>query len=187
MIFKSTVGKFFLMVSIVGASVLAGAQAQAAERASPPQRASEKYWLLVDEFADGAVHVAYAKRFVQLHEVSMTDGQCQRYSHILVAYAGQLAAVTRAGVSAKREFWNDVRAYSISIIGTPGVSIPGRETSKYWVTTGSEAEDRDLRQLVSLEIDEARSQSIRPAGYSPSAIDPNCRIASQELTRQAER
>jgi hypothetical protein len=185
MIFKSTVGKFFLMMSIVGASIIASVQTQAAQPSL--QRGAEQYWLLVDEFADSAVHVAYAKRFIQSHEGPLTNRQCQQYSHVAVDYAGQLAAVRRTGVSAQSEFWNDVRAYSISIIGTPGVSIPGRKTSKYWVTTGSEAQDRDLRQLVSLEIDEARSQLIRTSGYPPSAVDSNCRTASQELTRQAER
>lgn len=186
MIFKSTVGKFFLMVSIVGVSLTASAQTQPAERALLPQRGSGEYWLLVDEFADSAVHVAYAKRFMRVHEGSLTDALCQRYSRILLAYAGHLAAVKQAGVSTQSEFWNDVRAYSISMIGPPGAPIPGRETSKYWVTTGSAAEDRDLRRIVSLEIDQARSQMIRTAGRSPSAINSNCRPAPQELTAQAE-
>jgi hypothetical protein len=184
MMFNSNVAKFFLMVLIV--AVTASAQMQEAERASLPERGSENYRLLVDEVADGAVHVAYAKRFVQVHEGSLTGRQCQQYSHILVAYAAQLAVVRRAGVSPQSKFWNDVRAYSISTIGAPGVPIPGRETSKYWVATGSEAQDRELRRTVYLEIDEARSQLIRTAGYSPSAIEPNCRTASQELTTQAE-
>jgi len=183
MSFKSAVDTFFLMLSIVGASVIANAQAQAAERAS---LASEQYRLLVDEFADGAVHVAYAKRFVQVHEASLTGRQSQQYSHILVAYTRQLAAVRRAGVSAQSEFWNDVRAYSSSMIGAPGVPIPGRKTSKYWVTTGSESEDREVRRIVSLELDEARSH-IQTAGYSPSGIVPDCRTASHELITQAER
>jgi hypothetical protein len=187
MIFKSTVGKFLLLVWIVGASVIANAQTQAAERAALPKRGSERYWLMVDDFADSAVHVAYAKRFVQVHERSLTNQQCQQYSHIAVDFADSFAAVRRAGVSAQREFWNDVRAYSITLIGPPGVPIAGRETTKYWVTTGSESEDRELRRSVSLEIDEARSQLIRTAGYSPSAIDGNCRTAPQELTTQAER
>jgi len=95
MIFRSTVGKCFLTVSLFGASVTASAQTQAAERASLPQHASEQYWLMVDELADGAVHVAYAKRFVQVHEGSLTGLECQQYSHILVAYTRQLAAVRR--------------------------------------------------------------------------------------------
>jgi hypothetical protein len=188
MSFKSTVGTFFLMLSIVGASVIgSSAQTQSVERPSLPKRGSENYRLMMDEFADSAVHVAYAKRFVQVHEGSLTGRQCQQYSHILAAYAGQMATVTRAGVSPQSEFWNDVRAYSIGMIGAPGVVIPGRKTSEYWVTTGSESEDRELRRIVSLEIDEARSQLIRTAGYSPSAIDGNCRTAPQELTTQAER
>jgi hypothetical protein len=153
------VGRFLKILLIVGPSVIASAQMQAAERASLPQRGSEKYWLLVDEFADDAVHVAYAKRFVQSHEGSLTGRQCQQYSHISVDYVNQLAAVRGARVFAKRAFWNDVRAHAISMIGAPGVPIPGRETSKYSVTTGSEAEDRELRRIVSVEIDE-RSFSV---------------------------
>ena len=187
MIFKSMVGRFLKMFLILGASVMAGAQTQAAERASLPQRGNEKYWLVVDEFADRAVHFAYAKRFVQVHEGSLTDRQCQQYSRIAADYADQLAALRQAGVSAQTEFWNDVRAYSISMIGAPGVPIPGRRTSNYWVTTGSEAEDHELHRIVPLEIDEASSQLIRTGGYSPSALKPDCRTAPQELTAKAER
>lgn len=187
MIFKRMVGRFLKILLILSASVIAGAQTRVAERASLPQRGSEKYWLVVDEFADGAVHFAYAKRFVQVHEGSLTDRQYQQYSRIAVDYADQLAAVGQARVSAQSEFWNDVRAYSISMIGAPGVPIPGRRTSKYWVTTGSEAEDGELRRIVSLEIDAASSQLIRTGEYSPSALKPDCRTAPQELTAKAER
>jgi hypothetical protein len=187
MIFKPMFGRFLKMFLILGASVMAGAQTQAAERASLPQRGNEKYWLVVDEFADRAVHFAYAKRFVQVHEGSLTDRQCQQYSRIAADYADQLAALRQAGVSAQTEFWNDVRAYSISMIGAPGVPIPGRRTSKNWVTTGSEAEDHELRRIVPLEIDEASSQLIRTGRYSPSALKPDCRTAPQELTAKAER
>jgi hypothetical protein len=181
------VGRSLKMLLILAASVVACAQTQAAERASLPQRGSEKYWLVVDEFADGTVHFAYAKRFLQVHEGSLTDRQCQQYSRIAVDYADQLAAVIQAGVSAQSEFWNDVRAYSISMIGAPGVPIPGRRTGKYWVTTGSEAQDRELRRIVALEIDESSSQLIRTGGYSPSAVRPDCRTAPQRLTTKAER
>jgi hypothetical protein len=35
---------------------MAGAQTQVTEGASLPQRGNEKYWLVVDEFADVAIH-----------------------------------------------------------------------------------------------------------------------------------
>ena len=175
MIFKSVFPKFVMSLSILGVSVVAGAQAKKPEGATLPPRGSDKYWLVVDEFADHAVHFAYAKRFVQLHERSLTDRQCRQYSPIAVDYGDQLAAVRRAGVSAESEFWNDVRVYSISMIGAPGVPIPVHRTSNYWVTTGSEAEDRELRRVLSLEIDEA----LPTSGYSPSASRPDCRTAAQ--------
>jgi hypothetical protein len=174
------------MLLIFSASVIAGTQTQAAERQSLPQRGSEKYWLVVDEFADRAIHFAYAKRFVQLHERSHTDRQCQQYARIAANYADQLAAVGRAGVSAESEFWNDVREYSIRMIGTPGVPIPVHRSSKYWVTTGSEEEDRELRRIVSLEIDEASSQFVPTGEYSTSALSPECRSAGQEPTAKAQ-
>ncbi len=174
------------MLLILGASVIAGAQTQPAERESLPPRGSEKYWLLVDEFADHAVHFAYAKRFVQLHEGSLTDRQCQQYSRIAVDYADQLAAVKQAGVSTQSGFWNDVHVYSIGMIGAPGVPIPVHRTSKYWVTTGSEAEDSELRRIVPLEIDEASSQLIQRNGNSPSVLTPDCRTAAQEPTAKAQ-
>ncbi len=180
MIFKSMVGRFLKTLLILGASAIAGAQTQAAERASLPQRGSEQYWLVVDDFADRAIHFAYAKRFVQLHEGSLTDRQCQQYSRIAVDYADQLATVRQAGASAQSEFWKDVRVYSISMIGAPGVPIPVHRTSKYWVTTGSEADDSELRRIVPLEIDEASSQLIRTGGYSPSALTPDCRTEAQD-------
>jgi hypothetical protein len=172
---------------ILGASVIAGAQTQGAELASVShaQRGNDKYWQTVDEFADRAVNFAYAKHFVQVHEGSLTERQCQQYSRMSVEYADQLAALKQAGVSSDSEFWNDVRAHSISMIGGLGVSIPDRPTSKYSLTTGSEAEDRELRRIVSLEIDETRSQLIWITGYSASAVEPNCRTASQTLTTQA--
>lgn len=167
------------MLLIIGASVIAGAQTQATEGGLLPQRGSDKYWLVVDEFADRAIHFAYAKRFVQLHEQSLTDGQCQQYSRIAADYADQLAAVKQTGMSAESGFWNDVREYSISMIGPPGVPIPVHRTSNYWVTTGSKAEDRDLRGIVLLEIDEASSQVV-------SAANPQCRDAGQESTEKAQ-
>ena len=184
MTFKSIVGSSLMMLLILSAPVIAGAQTQSAERASVRQRGSEKYWL-VGEFADSVVHFAYAKRFVQVHEGFLTDRQCQQYSRIAVDYANQLASVREDGVSAQIEFWNDVRAYSISMIGAPGVPIPGR-TSKHWVTTGSEADDRELRRMVSLEIDEISSQLIRTVRYSPLALKPECRTALQEFTAKAQ-
>lgn len=177
MICKSMVGRTVKTLLMLGASVIAGAQTQRAERASLSHRGSGKYWLVVDDFADRAVHFAYAKHFVQLREGTLTDRQCQQYSRIAVDYADEWAAVRQAGVSAQTEFWNDVRAYSISMIGAPGVPIPGRRTNNYWMTTGSEAEDRELRRLVSLEIDETSSQLIRNGEYSPPALNPDCRTA----------
>jgi hypothetical protein len=126
--------KFLMILSILGVSVIADAQTQATKEASLPLRGSEKYWLVVDEFADGAIHFAYAKRFIQLHERSLTGLQCQQYSRIALDLADQLAAVRRAGVSAENEFWNDVRVYSISLIGGPGAPIPVHRTNSYWLT-----------------------------------------------------
>ena len=79
-------------------------------------------------------------------------------------------------MSAQSSFWNDARLYSISMIGAPGVPIPAHRTSKYSVTTGSEAEDRELRRMVSLEIDESRSQLVsdgRIFAFSFKARLPN--------------
>ena len=174
----SMVGTFFKVLMIFAPSVIAGAQTRATEGPSLPQRGSEKYWLVVDEFADRAIHFAYAKRFVQLHAGSLTDRQCQQYSMIAVDYADQFAAVKQAGGSAQIEFWYDVHVYSISMIGAAGVPIPVHRTSNYWVTTGSEEEDRELRRVVSLEIDEVASQFLT-SGYSPSALKPDCRTAAQ--------
>lgn len=185
--FKSVFHKFLLILSILGVSVIAGAQTQATEGAALPRRGSEKYWLVVDEFADLAIHFAYAKRFVQLHEGSLTGRQCQQYSRIAVDYGDQLASVIRAGVSAESGFWNDVRVYSISMIGAAGVPIPVHRTSNYWGTTGSEAEDRELRRIVSLEIDEATSHLLPTSGHSPSALKPDCRTAAQQSTALAQR
>ena len=61
--FKSVFPTFLMILSTLGGSVMAGAQTQVTEGASFPQRGSEKYWLVVDEFADVAIHFAYAKRF----------------------------------------------------------------------------------------------------------------------------
>jgi hypothetical protein len=186
MIFIWAVGRFLKMFLILGAVVIAGAQTQTAERQSLPQRGSEKYWLMVGEFADAAVNFTYAKHFVQVHEGSLTDRQYQQYSRIAVDYRDQLAAVRQVGFSAQSEFWNDVRAHSISMIGASGVPIPGRRTSKYSVTTGSEVEDRELRRTVSLEIDESRSQVIRTTEYSRSALELDCRNADQKPTANAQ-
>jgi hypothetical protein len=126
--------------------------------------------MLVYEFADRAVHFAHAKRFAQLHERSLTDRQCQQYSLIAADYVDQLVAVKEVGMPAQSAFWNDVREYSIRMIGPPGVPIPVHRTSNYWVTTDSEAEDHDLRRIVSLEIDEASSQLLPTGQYSPLAL-----------------
>jgi hypothetical protein len=183
MIFKSIVGRLLAMWLILGASLIAGAQTQAAERASLPQRGSEHYWTAIDELADTAVQFAYMKRFVQLHEGSLSEPQCRQYSRIAVNYAEQLAAVTQGGLSAESEFWNDARAYSINMIGRPGVPIPAGRSSKYWVTTGSEAGDRELRQVVSFEIEEGSSHLIRTGIQFPSVLQLNC--ASPAQTRMA--
>jgi hypothetical protein len=89
---------------MLGVSAIGFAQTQAVGKASFPQRNSEKYWLVVDEFADGAVHLAYATRFVQLHEGALTDRQCHQCSRIIVDYVHQLSALRQAGV-AQSEFW----------------------------------------------------------------------------------
>jgi len=98
---KPVFPKFLMILSILGLSVIAGAQTQATKGASLPQRGSEKYWLAVDEFADRAIHFAYVKRFVQLHERSLTGLQCQQYSRIALDVGDQLAVVRRARVSPK--------------------------------------------------------------------------------------
>jgi hypothetical protein len=179
--------KFLVILSILGVSVVAGAQTLATKGASLPPRGSEKYWLVVDEFADGAIHFAYAKRFVQLHERSLSGLQCQQYSQIALDFADQLAAVRRAGVSAENEFWDDVRVFSNSMIGTPGAPNPVHRSTNYWVTTGAEAEDRELRRLVSLEIDDVSSQMTLTDGYSSLALKPGCLPADPEPTIKAER
>jgi len=185
--FKSVFPRSLTILSILSVSVLAAAQTQATEGASLPQRGSEKYWRVVDEFADVTIHFAYAKRFVQLHESSLTGRQCQQYSRIAADYGDQWAAVRRAGVSAESEFWNDVRVYSISMIGAPGAPIPVHRTSTYWVTTGSEAGDGELRRLVSLEIDRVSSQLALTGGYSSSSMKTGCLATGQDPTIQAQR
>src|SRR5215475_14465917 len=74
---KSMVGTLCKVLLIFALAVIAGAQTPAPEGPSLSSRGSEKYWLVVDEFADRAVHAAYAQRFVQLHEGSLTARQCQ--------------------------------------------------------------------------------------------------------------
>lgn len=186
MILKSKARGSLKMLLILGASVIAGAQTQPTERQSPSSRGSERYWLEVDEFADRAIHFAYAKRFVQLHEGLLTDRQCTQYSRIAADYADQLGAVKQAGMFVPTGFWNDVREYSISMIGAPGVPIPIHRTSNYWVTTGSQAEDRELQRLVSLEIDNASSQ-LMTGGNSPLALKPDCLPAAHEQAVKAQR
>ena len=181
---KSRVRNFLKMLLIVaGVSAIACAQTPA-DQTSIPQFGTEQYWTLVDEFADRIVNFAYTQYFVQVHEGSLTERQCQQYSQMAVDYAEQLESLKQIGVSAHSEFWNDVRAYSVSMVGPAGVPIPDRRTRKYRVTTGSEAEDHELRRIVSLEIEEARSQLI--GGYSPSDVKANCRTAPQALTALAE-
>jgi hypothetical protein len=183
MILRSIVGRLIVIWLILGAWLIARAQTQAAERASLPQRGSELYWTASDELADSAVQFAYMKRFVQLHEGYLSERQCQQYSRIAVNYGDQLVAVTQGGLSAQTEFWNDARAYSINMIGRPGVPSPAGRTSKYWVTTGSEAGDHELRQVVSFEIEEASSHLIRTGVHFPSVLQLNC--ASPAQTRMA--
>ena len=175
-----------VLVVLLGGSVIAGAQTHPGERLSLPSSGSQKYWLAVNEFAEHAIHFAYAKRFVQLHERVLSDRQCQQYSRIAADYADQLAAVKQTGLSAQRGFWKDVREYSIRMIGQPGVPIPIHQTSNYWITTGSEADDRDLRRTVAVEIDEASSQLIRTGEYSPSPLTVECRNADQEQTAKSQ-
>jgi hypothetical protein len=100
LMFHLMLSRFLMILSILGVPVIAGAQRQATEGASLPQRGSEKYRLMVDAFADRAIHFAYAKRFVQLHERSLTDRQCEQYSQVAVEYRDQWATLRRAGVSA---------------------------------------------------------------------------------------
>src|SRR5215467_3609618 len=170
---KSMVGTLFKVLLIFAPSVIAGTQTPAAEGQSFPQRGTDNYWLVVDEFADHAVHFAFAKHFVQLHEGLLTERQCRQYSRIAADYVDELMAVKEVGMSAQSPFWNDVREYSISMIGPPGVPIPVHRASNYSVTTHSEAEDQELRRLVSLEIDEASSQRL-PTGDDSLAGLPEC-------------
>jgi hypothetical protein len=106
---------------------------------------------------------------------------------VAIDYEDQLAAVRRAGLLAQGEFWNDVRAYSIKMIGQPGVPIPARRITNYWLTTGSEAEDSELRRIVSLEIDETSSHFNRTGGHSPSVLKLDCATPAQEQTASAQR
>ncbi|MBV8050395.1 MAG: hypothetical protein JOZ80_04355 [Acidobacteriaceae bacterium] len=184
MSFRSMIDGFLKMLLIVTASLLAGAQTQVAHPAPAAQlqHGNENYWRMVDEFADSAVNFAYAEYFAHVHEGSLTDRQCQQYSRAAVDYAQQLTAVRKVRVSAQTEFWSDVRAYSISMVGSPGVPIPGRRLGKYSVTTGSETGDRELRRIVSLEIDESRSKLNRTTEDSFSALESDCQTAAQELT-----
>jgi len=184
---KSAFLRFFLIFSILGASVIAGAQTQATEEASLPRRGSGKYWLVVDELADSAIHFAYAKRFVELHQRSFTSRQCQQYARIALDFGDQLTAFRPAGVSVESEFWNDVRAHAISMIGAPGAPIPTHRTANYRVTTGSEAEDRELRRLVSVEIDHVSSPLILTGGYSSSPWKTGCLAADPDPTVKAQR
>ena len=184
---KPVFPKFLMILSMLGVSVIAGAQTQTTKGALLPQRGGEKYWLVVDKLADGAIRFAYAKRFVQLHERSLTSLQCQQYSRIALDFGDQLAAVRRSKVSAGNEFWNDLRVYSISMIGAPGAPIPVHRSSNYSVTTGSEAEDRELRRLVSLEIDDVSSQQIPTGGYSSSPLKTVCLPADPDPTIKAQR
>lgn len=101
MTLRSIVGRFLKTLLILGVSAIAGAQTQTAEPASVPQRGNKQYWLMVDKFADGAVHFAYAKRFVEVHKESLTDRQCQQYSRIAADYADQLGAFRKAGLLLK--------------------------------------------------------------------------------------
>jgi hypothetical protein len=178
--------RFWKILLVLGASTVGCAQSQAPAQPSLPRPGSEKYWLVVDEFADRAVHLAYAKRFVQLHE-PLTNRQCQQYSRIVVDYAHQLAIVKQAGVSPHNGFWNDVRMHSISMIGPPGIPIPFHRTSKYWMTTGSDTGDRDLRRIVLVEIDEASSQLTRRDGNLALLATLGCRTAVQEPNLRAQR
>ena len=180
--FELMFGRLLKIFLVLGASVMSCAQTQAPAGQPLPQRGSEKYWLVVGQFADHAVQLAYAKSFLQLHEGSLTDRQCQQYSRVAVDYTDQLATVKQAGVSAQSGFWNDVREYLMRMIGPPGVPIPVHPTSKYWVTTGSEMEDSELRRIVSLEVNEASSQFTRTDRNSALALRSDCRTAVQDAT-----
>ena len=95
MFFKPMARMSLNMLLILGVSVLGVAQTPASRRQSLPRRNSEKYWLAVNESADRAIRFAYAKHFVQVHESSLTDRQCQQYLRIALDYGDQLAAVKR--------------------------------------------------------------------------------------------
>jgi hypothetical protein len=154
--FVRLVRRLWIFCVIPIASILCSAQMQEIPGASLPQRGSEQYWSVVDEFADATIHMVHAKRFVQLHEGSLSDRQCQEYLRLVDRYNSQLSMLKQSSsISANRLFWSDVRVYSSQVMGNPGVPIPRNHVSTYWITTGSKAEDDELRGLVSLQLDEA--------------------------------
>lgn len=94
-------------------------------------------------------------------------------------------AFTQFGVSGESAVWKDIRVHSISMIGLPGVPIPLHRTTNYRVTTGSEAKDRELRRMVSLEINEATSPLVPIDEDSPSALRPSFPTLAREPTTRA--
>ena len=150
--------KLWVLYLILSASVICSAQMHEVLRASVPQRGSDEYWSVIDEFGDVTIHLAYAKRSVQLHDGSLSDRQCQEYSRIVQDYSARLSMLKQSGISDKSGFWVDMRAYSSQMIGKPGVPIPGHRVSTYWITAGSKAEDDELRRLVALQLDEATTE-----------------------------
>jgi hypothetical protein len=178
--FNSMFRRLLKTLSVLGVSAAASAQLQAPHQQLLPPVGSKQYWLAVDEFADRAVHFAYAKRFAQLHE-PLTNRQCQQYSRIALDYVQQLATVKRAGVSSESGFWNDVLDYSTRMIGSTGVSVPVHQTSNYRVTTGSDAEDHELLGILTLQIDEARYQLLPTAEHSPGGLPPECQPAIEAM------
>ena len=176
----SMFAKFLKILFVLGASITVFAQTAGPEHELLPQPGSKQYWLVVDEFADRVVHLAYAKRFAQLHE-PLTNRQCQQYSRIAVDYVHQLATVKRARVSSESGFWNDVRDYSTRMIGPTGVSVPVHRTSSYRVTTGSDAEDHELLRILMLEIDETRSHLLPTVEHSPVGLAAECQPAIEAM------
>ena len=161
-------------------AIAESAGAQTSPQAPLRQLGSDNYWIVLDECANRIVHFASAKLFVQLHAGSLTERQCQQYSRIAGDYADEFSALKRARLSPQGEFWNDVRMYSIKMIGAPGVPIPVHRTSMYWITTGSDAGDGELRRIVSLEIDEATSQLADETDNAPSAFIQYCGHSTEQ-------
>jgi len=165
----------YLIGLILAAPLVSTAQMQQILRTSVPQRNSDEYWSVVDEFADTTIHLSTAKHFLEMHGGLLTDRQCAEYSKYAVGYDSRLAMLEQNGIAANDAFWSDLRTYSSQMIGQPGVPIPGHRVSTYSITTGSKPEDDDLRRLVSWQLDEAMKAARQPGSDRSSEPPQACR------------